>query len=32
MQTLQIKISKTDFRKYKLESTEIKFVDLVHSN
>jgi hypothetical protein len=29
MQTLQIKISNTDFKKYNLESREIKFTDLV---
>lgn len=29
MQTLQIKISKSDFERYKLKSTEIKFTDLV---
>ena len=29
MQTLQIKISNTDFQKYNLESREIKFTDLV---
>jgi CRISPR/Cas system CMR-associated protein Cmr3 (group 5 of RAMP superfamily) len=29
MQTIQIKISNTDFQKYNLESTEIKFTDLV---
>ncbi len=29
MQTLQIKISKTDFQKYNLRSKEIKFTDLV---
>lgn len=29
MQTLQIKISNTDFQKYKLKSTEVKFTDLV---
>lgn len=29
MRTLQIKVSETDFQKYKLESSEIKFTDLV---
>jgi hypothetical protein len=29
MRTLQIKVSETDFRKYNLESGEIKFTDLV---
>lgn len=29
MQTLKIKISNTDFKKYNLESREIKFTDLV---
>jgi len=29
MQTIQIKISNTDFQKYNLESREIKFTDLV---
>ena len=29
MQTIQIKISNTDFRKYNLKSKEIKFTDLV---
>jgi hypothetical protein len=29
MQTLQIKISNTDFQKYNLKSREIKFTDLV---
>lgn len=29
MQTLQIKISNTDFRKYNFENKEIKFTDLV---
>jgi hypothetical protein len=29
MQTIQIKISKTDLQKYNLESREIKFTDLV---
>ena len=29
MQTLQINISNTDFKKYNLESREIKFTDLV---
>jgi len=29
MQTIQIKISNSDFQKYNLESREIKFTDLV---
>jgi len=29
MQTIQIKISKTDFRKYNFGNKEIKFTDLV---
>ena len=29
MQTIQIKISSTDIRKYNLENKEIKFTDLV---
>jgi hypothetical protein len=29
MQTIQLKISNADFQKYKLESREIKFTDLV---
>ena len=29
MKTLHIKISKTDFQKYNLSDTEIKFTDLV---
>lgn len=29
MQILQIKISKSDFEKYKFESTQVKFSDLV---
>lgn len=29
MRTIQIKVSETDFRKYNLGSTEIKFTDLV---
>lgn len=29
MQTIQIKISKSDFEKYNLESKEMKFTDLV---
>ncbi|MGV8138161.1 MAG: hypothetical protein AB2L20_23370 [Mangrovibacterium sp.] len=29
MQTIQIKISNTDFQKYNLKSKEIKFTDLV---
>lgn len=29
MQTLQIKISNTDYQKYNLKSREIKFTDLV---
>ncbi|MBN1925669.1 MAG: hypothetical protein JW798_07535 [Prolixibacteraceae bacterium] len=29
MQTLQIKISNTDFKKYNFENKEIKFTDLV---
>jgi len=29
MQTIQVKISDTDFKRYKLEGQEIKFTDLV---